>query len=173
MQGRDAAHTTRSHGQQDAARHRSRGRPRRRRGPGAVVRSSWSATTPARRPRGRVRRRPGPGIGKVVARRRPAPARRLCLGVVKGRRAQGQPGLGRVQRRPRLRPARASAAPWRRPRQGRRSAHAGPPGQPLGRGRPPSARLFSSLALAVVGEASKASIAMAAVAHPCSREEQP
>jgi hypothetical protein len=33
--------------------------------------------------------------------------------------------------------------------------------------------LFSFLALAVVGEASKASIAMAAVAHPCSREEQP
>jgi hypothetical protein len=35
------------------------------------------------------------------------------------------------------------------------------------------ARLFSFLALAVVGEASKASIVMAAVAHPCSREEQP
>jgi hypothetical protein len=163
-----------SHGQQDGARHRSRGRPRRRRGPGAVVRSSWSATTPARRPRGHVRRRPGPGHRRGgCARRRPAPTRRLCLGVVKGRRALGQPGLGRVQRRPRLRPARASAAPWRRLRQGRRSAHAGPPGQPLGRGRPPSARLFSFLALAVVGEASKATTAMAAVAHPCSREEQP
>jgi hypothetical protein len=35
------------------------------------------------------------------------------------------------------------------------------------------ARLFSVLALAVVGEASKASTAMAAVAHPGSREEQP
>jgi len=70
-------------------------------------------------------------------------------------------------------PARASAArSWRRPWQDRRSAHAGPPGQPLGRGRPPSARLFSFLALAVVGEGSRPSIAMAAVAHPCSREEQ-
>jgi hypothetical protein len=72
------------------------------------------------------------------------------------------------------RPARASAARTlaSSTRQGRRSAHAGPPGQPLGRGRPPSGRLFSFLALAVVGEASKASAAMAAVAHPCSREEQ-
>jgi len=35
------------------------------------------------------------------------------------------------------------------------------------------ARLFRFLALAVVGEASKPSAAMAAVAHPCSREEQP
>jgi hypothetical protein len=32
LQGRDAAHTTRSHGQQDGARHGSRGRRRRRRG---------------------------------------------------------------------------------------------------------------------------------------------
>jgi hypothetical protein len=39
-------------------------------------------------------------------------------------------------------------------------------------GHPPGG-LFSFLAIAVVGEASKASIAMAAVAHPCSREEQP
>ena len=71
-------------------------------------------------------------------------------------------------------PARASAARTlaSSTRQGRRSAHAGPPGQPRGRGRPPSARLFSSLALAVVGERSRPSIAMAAVAHPCSREEQ-
>jgi hypothetical protein len=39
----------------------------------------------------------------------PLPRIGLGLGVVKGRRAQGQPGLGRVQRRP-ARPARASAA---------------------------------------------------------------
>jgi hypothetical protein len=38
-------------------------------------------------------------------------------------------------------------------------------------GHPPR-ELFSFLALAVVGEASKATTAMAAVAHPCSREEQ-
>jgi hypothetical protein len=97
---------------------------------------------------------------------------RLCLGVVKGRRAQGQPRRGRVQRRPRL-PARASApAPC--------VVH-GKADDPLTPGlldnlvarSATSARLFRFLTLAVVGEASKATTAMAAVAHPCSREEQP
>jgi len=94
-----------------------------------------------------------PGIGEVVALVGGLlPRVGSGLGVVKGRRALGQPGLGRVQRRLRLPGSRLSrrtlASSTARPSIRSRWAS----WTTSWASRPPSARLFSLLALAVVGE---------------------
>ena len=130
------------------------GRPRRRRGPGAVVRSFWSATTPACRPRGRVRRRPGPGHRRGGLHSSAARSRASALAWASSRAAARWASLAwAVCNAASACPARASAArtlasSMARPAIRSRWAF----WTTSWASRPPSARLFIFIALAVVGE---------------------